>query len=239
MIQFAKKTILILLCLTPQLVFAQIGEQRFNIAFGVNSGVNFNAVTFNPSINQKRLIAPNVGASLRITSEKYFNLLCALQMELNYSRLGWKEDIIDQYSTPLPDKYKRNLDYIQIPILARLSWGKEVNGPMIYLIAGPQLGFCFNEKEKKSETWTEVNGVPNRPNGMYEQYGKPIDRKFDYGITAGLGLELNTKIGHFMIDGRYYFGLSDIFDNGKKDLFARSAHGTIIAKVSYMFDIKK
>jgi hypothetical protein len=74
---------------------------------------------------------------------------------------------------------------------------------------------------------------------MYEQYGKPIDRKFDYGITAGLGLELNTNIGHFMIDGRYYFGLSDVFDNGKKDLFARSAHGTIVARISYMFDIKK
>lgn len=74
---------------------------------------------------------------------------------------------------------------------------------------------------------------------MYEQYGKLMDRKFDYGITAGLGVELNTKVGHFMIDGRYYFGLSDVFNNGKKDLFARSAHGTIIAKVTYLFDVNK
>jgi hypothetical protein len=239
MISIIKKTLLLVFILTPQLTFAQLGEPRSNIAIGVNSGVNFNAMFFNPTISQKRLITPSAGLSARITSEKYFNLLCALQIELNYSRLGWREDVLDQYSMPLPDKYKRCMDYLQLPFLARLSWGKELNGPMIYLIAGPQIGFCFNEMEKKSETWTEVNGVPSRPNGMYEQYGKPIDRKFDYGITAGLGLELNTKIGHFMIDGRYYFGLSDIFDNGKKDLFARSAHGTIIAKVSYMFDIKK
>jgi hypothetical protein len=64
-----------------------------------------------------------------------------------------------------------------------------------------------------------------------------IENKFDYGITAGLGCEFHTKLGHFMIDGRYYFGLSDVFNNGKKDLFARSAHGTIIAKVTYLFDV--
>lgn len=247
MSRLAKIILATTLSITPLVTFSQIGEPRSNIAFGVSTGINLNSVTFNPSINQTRLITPSFGAALRITSEKYFSMYCALQVELNYARLGWKEDIIDMNSQPLPDKYKRELDYLQIPLLARLSWGKETNGPMIYFIAGPQLGYCIGEREKRSDTWTTIDimqggemvNIPNRPNNLYEQYGKPIDRKFDYGITAGLGVELNTKVGHFMIEGRYYFGLADIFDNGKKDLFARSAHGTIAARITYMFDIRK
>lgn len=237
MIRFFRNILLLILLWSPQLLNAQVGEPRSNIAIGVNGGVNFNRMTFNPIINQSWLIAPTYGITARITSEKYFNLLCALQVEFNYSRLGWKENIINQYSQPLPDKYQRQMDYLQMPFLARLAWGKEYRGPMIYFLAGPQLGYCIGEREKRSDEWTEINGVPDRPNAMYEQYGKLMDRKFDYGITAGLGVELNTKVGHFMIDGRYYFGLSDVFNNGKKDLFARSAHGTIIAKVTYLFDV--
>jgi len=55
---------------------------------------------------------------------------------------------------------------------------------------------------------------------------------------GGLGLEVNTRhAGHFMIEGRYYFGLSNLFKDGKKDTFARSANGAIVAKVSYLFDV--
>ena len=66
----------------------------------------------------------------------------------------------------------------------------------------------------------------------------PIENKFDYGITAGLGCEFHTKLGHFMIDGRYYFALSDIYGNSKRDVFARSAHGTILAKFTYLFNLR-
>ncbi len=50
-------------------------------------------------------------------------------------------------------------------------------------------------------------------------------------------MELHTKIGHFMLEGRYYYGLSDIYGNSKKDVFSRSNNGTIVAKLSYLFDI--
>jgi hypothetical protein len=67
----------------------------------------------------------------------------------------------------------------------------------------------------------------------------PIQKKFDYGITAGAGMELTTNIGHFLIEGRYYYGLSDIYKNSKKDVFSRSNNGAIVAKVTYLFDVKK
>ena len=71
-------------------------------------------------------------------------------------------------------------------------------------------------------------------------YGVKIQNKFDYGITGGGGVELRTKkAGSFLVEGRYYFALSDFYSTTKKDYFARAAHGTITVKPTYLFDLKK
>ena len=110
---------------------------------------------------------------------------------------------------------------------------------MGYVLAGPQVGICFKEKVTQSDFTLNAEGNPDRPNGMFAQYDMPIEHKFDYGITAGAGLEINTKVGHFLVEGRYYYGLSDVYGNSKKDVFGRSNNGTIIAKITYLFDIRK
>lgn len=66
----------------------------------------------------------------------------------------------------------------------------------------------------------------------------PIKNKIDYGITAGLGAEFSSSIGHIMLEGRYYYGLGDIYGNSKKDVFSRSANGVIVAKMTYLFTVK-
>lgn len=220
---------------------AQIGERRNEIRVGVNSGVSMNSIDFDPTIKQGRLIGYNGGISLKYTCEKYFNTICALQVELNYARMGWKEDIQSSAGTELPDTYQRNMNYLQLPMLANLGWGREQRGFMFYVIAGPQVGWCFSDASKRSSVWTlNVEGNPDRPNNMYAQYSMNIKHKFDYGITGGIGLELNTaKAGHFTLEGRYYYGLGDVFGNSKRDVFARSANGTIVVKLAYYITVLK
>ena len=219
---------------------AQVGAPRSDLAIGGSAGVALNHIDFDPSIKQTLHAAPTFGLTLRYTSEKYFSTYCSLQAEINFTRLGWTEDIQNRAGKPLKDTYRRDLDYIQVPLLARLGWGKERKGVMFYIVAGPQIGFFIGEKSQKSDTWTlNADGQPDRPNGLVAQYSMNIEKKFDYGITGGLGLELNTGIGHFMLEGRYYFGLADIYGNAKKDVFGRSAHGTIFAKLTYLTDILK
>lgn len=228
---------LLLLFAVP--VQAQVGEARNSLAVGFTGGVMMNTIGFDPTIKQNQHIGPTFGVVARYTSERYFKAYCALQVELNYSVLGWRENILNSNSEPLPDTYERNIHYIQLPMLARLAWGKERRGAMGYFLAGPQIGYCLSEKSKQSAFTLNEEGNPDRPNGLYSQYAMSIDRKFDYGITAGAGLELNTSLGHFLIEGRYYYGLSDIFNNSKKDVFGRSNNSTIVAKVTYLFDLKK
>ena len=67
-----------------------------------------------------------------------------------------------------------------------------------------------------------------------------IQRKFDYGITAGLGLEYShPKVGHFLVEARYYYGLGDIYANSKSDYFARSNNSGIYIKLTYLWDVLK
>ena len=223
--------ILTALAATPCKLAAQVGAARRAIAVGVNGGLVLNSVGFDPTIKQSMHQGTTFGVTFRMTSEKYFKSLCALQIELNYAGLGWKEQVLNAAGEPLPDSYQRNMNYVQLPFLARMG----------YIVAGPQVGYCFGEATKRGASWTidETTGLPDRPNGLCAQYDLGVQRRFDYGITAGAGLEVNTRAGHFMIEGRYYYGLGDFFNNAKKDVFGRSNNNAIVVKFTYLFDLRK
>ena len=222
---------------------AQLGSQRNDWAIGANTGLSLNQVSFNPGVRQTYSPGGVWGFTARYTSERYYGLICALQIEANYWQAGWKEDIYSSQGEKLPDSYRRNVNYIQLPLLANLGLGNEYKGLKGFLLAGPQISYAIADHEERSSTWTTTmtNGqeTPNRSNNVYAQYGKALDHKIDYGITAGLGIELTTGIGHFIVDARYYYGLSDLFGNAKKDPFSRSANGAIMVKVTYLINIPK
>lgn len=219
---------LLLLALTPTLM-AQVGLPRRDLAVGLSGGYALNKVSFNPTIKQKFHGGITFGTTIRYTCEKYFSALCALQGEINYIQLGWKELIETS-----PNTYQRNINYVQIPLLANVGFGRERGGARFFIAIGPQIGYMLSENEKRGGG--EWDGV--RPNNVVEQYDLSVQQRFEYGLTGGLGLDLSTRSGHhFLIEGRYYFALSDIFHNSKKDFFGRSANGAIIAKASYLFDV--
>ena len=59
-------------------------------------------------------------------------------------------------------------------------------------------------------------------------------------VAGGIGFEMKTrKAGNFLLEGRYFYALSDFFGNEKKDYFGRSANTTISIKLTYLFDITK
>ena len=226
-------TLLAVLAFTASLAEAQVGEYRSDLAIGVNGGYMLNKVSFDPTVKQAYHGGLTGGFTVRYTSERYFGMCCALQAEVNYAQLGWKEVI--ETST---DTYRRDVSYVQVPLLARLGYGKEWKGVMGYLVLGPQLGFYLSDKDKRGGEWSDET-LALRPNQVTQQYELPVQKTFEYGLTGGLGMEVSSKAGHFLLEGRYYFALSDMFKNGKADYFSRSANGTIVVKLSYLFDIVK
>ena len=210
---------------------AQVESPRNSLEIGVSGGINFNRMEFQPSIRQVLPQGFNGGISARYTSEKYFSMICAAQIEVNFSQRGMIEDFDDGTS----NYYSRRSNYIEVPLFAHLSWGKEENGMQFFLNLGPQFGFQLSESEKYNGDWK----IENRPSSIRPLYGKKTENKFEYGIAAGLGLEYKSKIGNFFIEGRYYYGLSDIFHNSKTDDFGRSANTTIVTRIGYSITIFK
>ncbi len=220
-------------CMFIMPAMAQLGEVRNNLALGVNVGMNMNKADFSPQIKQNSHNGMSFGVVARYMSEKYFSMMCGIQAELNYTQRGWKENIEDGSG----DTYSRTMNYVEIPLLAHLAFGKDAldKGMKFFVNAGPQIGFFLSEKEKMSDDWNPSY----RPNGIVQQYGKMVENKFDYGILGGLGVELSTKYGHFILEGRYYYGLADFWGSTKKDEFGRSGHTYMGVRLAYLFDMTK
>ena len=227
---------------------AQVGDYRSEVAVGVNGGYVMSTVGFNPNIPQQTLGGMTGGLSVRYTCEKYFNSICALVGEVNYTQTGWREDILTAEDMPVinqytgqPEEFERRLTYIQVPMMARMGWGRERKGFQFFFQLGPQVGMFLSDKSKANFNFDRRN-VNDRIGAQREaaQDTLAIQRKFDYGIVGGLGLEYShPKVGHFIIEGRYYYGLGDIYNNSKRDYFGRSNLGNIVVKLTYLFDIMK
>ncbi|MFW9623406.1 MAG: PorT family protein, partial [Bacteroides graminisolvens] len=46
-------------------------------------------------------------------------------------------------------------------------------------------------------------------------------------------------VGNFLVEGRYYYALSDFYKTTKKDDFSRAAHSILSARITYLFDLSK
>ena len=233
-----------ILSIVPVAMTAQIGEHRNDLAIGFNGGLNMSSVSCTPKVSQAKLNGITGGLSVRYVCEKYFSTVCSLYGEINYSQMGWKEDIVDVNDMPvintatgLPEEYSRTVNYIQVPLMAHLAWGREQKGFAFFVNLGPQFGIYMSESTKTNFDFSDRNAA-DRVNPVCAQDTMAVENKFDYGIAAGAGIEFShPKVGHFLLEGRYYYGLGNIYGDSKRDYFGSSNFGTITVKLAYLFDI--
>ncbi|MDR3340369.1 MAG: PorT family protein [Candidatus Symbiothrix sp.] len=193
-------------------------------AVGINGGATFSKVSFSTGfrIPQELLLQSSEGITIRYISENNFGI----QGELNYSLRGWKE-ITDSVHL---NRQTRSLAYLELPLMTHIYFGMGKRANFIFNL-GPQVSYFLHEKNLETEI--------NTANVSSEYYNVKIQHKFDYGLKATMGIEFKTGVGSFVLDGRYYFGLSDIFNNSKSDLFQASPHKVIGLNLTYLYRIKQ
>lgn len=194
---------------------------------GAGGGMFFSRVDFEPNISQGLHKGFHGGISAKYISEKHLGLL----LEINFAQRGWTEDFKNnpEYS------YIRTLNYLEMPFMTHVYVG---NKSRFIFNIGPQISYLLSESLSMSDAL--ANELEQR-RALYEEGSGPVPeeryetiaKKFDYGIIAGLGFALKTGIGDFDLEGRYYFGLGDIFNNRRGDYYSRSAHRIIEAKLTY------
>lgn len=207
-------------------------EKEWNV--GASFGVNLSQASFATTYNNKSPFKTkmwqqyNGGLALRYLTEKNLGLI----VELNYSQQGWQQKFEDAEGNEIKEyEHNHQLNYLEMPFLTHIYFGNKVR---FFINLGPKLGLLFSEKETYNDAFLDYIQSGNiGEQTTIAQYFMKAERKFDYGILVGMGLEFRTGIGNFMVEGRYNFGLSDFYNNKKVNHFQRSANRVIGIKATY------
>lgn len=200
-----------------------------HVHVGVHGGVSMSRQSFYPSIKENMLNGLQFGFSFRYAEERHVGLLA----ELNIEQRGWKENFEEA-----PFSFHRRLTYIELPVMTHIFFGsRTVKG---FFNLGPEVGYMIGDKATADFPYMELPNVPDFPsNRRYEQMQMGISSRFDYGITAGAGVEFIIRRRHSItLEGRYYYGLGNIFPSARKDIFSASRGSSIQITLGYLFRLK-
>ena len=216
------KHAIIFFLLATSVVNAQIViTTPYEFSAGISGGTTFSSVTFSPKVPQSKLMGATFGLTGRMTMAKYVGI----QAELNFVQQGWKET----YDERPELSYIRRMNYLQLPFYTHIQFGGDnVKG---FVNVGPQIGYLIGESTKD-----ELNG--ETPGNVNEQHSLYAQKKFEWGISGGAGIEIHTGVGYFLLEGRYLYAFGDIYNTTRADNFSKASGQTITVKVSYLMPFK-
>ena len=219
----------ILTALATLLVTAQTHYEG-NIAVGGKAGVTMSRVNFNPTVRQVMLPGMSAGVMFRYIEEKNFGLIA----ELNLTQRGWKEDLEDSGYN-----YSHRFTCLELPVLTHIYFGnRRVKGffnlgPELNVIIGDGISSNFNYHEASTLDYFNTN------TRHIEQLTMDVKNRLDYGICGGAGMEVNLNAKHsLLLEGRFYYGLADVFSNHKTDVFSSSNSMTVMVTLGYFYRLK-
>lgn len=219
------------LLLLPLTVMAQ-REYSPNFSVGVRGGATLSNMAFTPEVHQNMLQGITMGVTARYTEERFFGLIG----EVNLTQRGWKENFARDEAPQF--EYSRTLTYVQIPLLTHIYFGSRKFKGFVNL--GPEIGFMIGDKVTSNFDYKNYESIEGFPQGYRtnEQLKMDVQNKFDYGIAGGVGMELFiNRRNSIQLEGRYYFGLGNIYKATKRDFFASSRGTSIEVTLAYLFRI--
>ena len=149
-------------------------------AFGLRVGANFANVSLDPDDGEETSTRTGLNVGAFVTFP--INPRFAFQPEVLYSQQGAE-------FTEEGFEGKIKVDYVNVPLLAKINLSSGQNP--VSLLVGPQIGF--------------------RTGAKIEAEGEEVDIKDDTESTDwGLVVGMSATMGHFVLDGRYTWGLSNV-----------------------------
>lgn len=213
----------------PLLLAAQTHYEG-QISVGGKTGATLSRVNFNPTVQQTMLPGMTAGVMFRYIEEKNFGLIA----ELNLAQRGWKENMEES-----DYNYSHRFTCIELPIMTHIFFGNQrVKG---FFNLGPELNVLVGDGISSNFDYENARTMEYFLNNSrhVEQLTMKVKNRLDYGICAGAGMELNLNAKHsLLLEGRFYYGLTDVFPNHKTDIFSSSNSMTIMVTLGYMYRLK-
>ena len=236
-----RRIIIVLFSLLSLSLYGQRSLFLQEIAVGVSGGMDFSKVSFLHNLPANAVELGNVGMRseikggilARYISMKHFGV----QAEVNYVQSGWRERFKDGDHVGGEDfsgvEISRRLDYIEIPLLSHIYFGKKVR---FFFNIGPKLGILVSYGDLKDNLSPGQIAVFNPDDPRIYDKGH---NRFDYGLAVGGGLDLQIGRLHTVVEGRYTFGFGDVYSNSKRDIYQRSNNQNVAVTVGVLLPVKR
>lgn len=194
-------------------------KTKAQIYVGARAGLNLAHVTVKEDGLSTNL-GTKPGVNFALLLNKTISPILALQIEPGFSQLGSKNndtwtDTWNNEETTYVDDTKILLNYLELPVLLQLK--PKLGNIELLLSAGPQLRYLLGKGKVESTFKTYVDGILEDTEIENESLsGEDAISKFEYGLSAGIGV--TVPIGNLKIfgEGRYNLGLSNIVKEDEK-----------------------
>ncbi|WP_452220680.1 porin family protein [Lacinutrix salivirga] len=199
-------------------VFTVLGLSSINaqeIKFGAKGGVNFSSISGENTDGVENLTSFHAGA----VAEIMISDRVSFQPEVLYSKQGANSSFENELEK---DEYKYSLDYINVPLLAKIYIAEGFS-----VVAGPQIGFLLNAEEEYN--YTSKSGVVR--NISTTEDVKEFYKSTDFSTSLGLGYQFDNGLN---FGARYNLGLSNINDGNDTD-DSKNQNNAIQVSVGFMF----
>jgi len=190
---------------------------------GPGAGATMSTISLMPKLVDKFYSQGiTYGLTTRYISENHFGF----QIDLNYFEAGWKEDL-NGLGKASDYSYSRKLNFVEIPFLMHAYTGSKAS--RVFLNVGPKFSYLLSETE-------EIRDLS--PKNDLRDHEKKVENPFQYGIVAGAGFEFHLKRSVLGLEGRYCYGLTNIFDDQiDSENFSSSSLQTISLHVYVLFEL--
>jgi hypothetical protein len=194
------------------LLILSFSSLKAQLSLGFKAGVNISAVTTDQgylSGGIQNVFGLHFGTLLEIGLVDHF----AVQPELSFLQKGFRNDeksinwIFNELDLHLLAKYKYNIGKVKGNI-----------------VAGPTIGSVMGGYKK-----------PDNGDKITLHLDDDMIKRWDYGITAGLGFGLDVGPGTLVLDGRYLLSLDNIFEEGSPVITGKSRKVGFDYTLGYLF----
>lgn len=190
-------------------------DLQAQLSFGIRSGISWSNVDFPQADgwDSKARLAPAFGAMLHIAATERIGI----QPEVAFVSRGYRQEY-----GPLPSgNYAEHLvfDFVDVNALMVLRLAQEPARP--HLLLGPSIGFMTGAR-----VLAEIDGSVSGGSVL-----DPVKLKLNRalaGLCGGAGFTFSAGASLITVEGRYAFGLTDIWN----DLTLVDINGATIRKIS-------
>ncbi|MFN0048600.1 MAG: porin family protein [Cytophagales bacterium] len=173
--------------------------QKGRLSVGVSGGYINSNTFFTRNQFQKTISINSVSPGLMIQhmSSKY----AGLQISFQLARKGI-------YISDSSYLYRRDIDYLEIPILTHFEIGKKKLKLIINL--GPQIGFAYQSAESFS---VPIDSIKRK--GIVKLAAKDnATGVFQFGVVGGLAFSYQISNFILQLEGRYYNSFTNVIAPG-------------------------